>query len=425
VLAGHLAPASSTTEVMLTADSARQLNARVGGHVTWQLYRQPMKNGIPTTASPVPAGRSTYQVAAIVALPPALADQYDNFGMAILPPAATQRYLHGEFEFGWVAFRLKRGGAGIPALQAQLARLTQRLLKQYGVTIGFLVRPLAIVQREAQQGIEPLALALAMLGGLVARATLVLTGQGLALILSRSARDAPALRALGATQAQAALSAACWGGLAILGAMALALGGAVAISPLAPIGPVRRFDPARGFQLDWLVLAGGGFVLLVLLAVLLGLLAWRPVAPARQVQPVGVSAVVTAARRSGLPAPVVTGLAYALERRAGRTRAPVRATLAGSVAAVTALVAALVFSASLTGLVSHPNRYGWNWSVLVQSQGGWGTWRPQVMSDLVRNQPGVTGWSEFGFGQLPVAGPGRPSQIRSASSRHRLSRPLS
>ena len=63
---------------------------------------------------------------------------------------------------------------------------------------------------------------------------------------------------------------------------------------------------------------------------------------------------------------------YALERGYGRQRAPVRATLAGSVVAVTALAVSLVFSASLSGLASHPVRYGWNWTTLVQSQGGWG-----------------------------------------------------
>ena len=67
------------------------------------------------------------------------------------------------------------------------------------------------------------------------------------------------------------------------------------------------------------------------------------------------------------------------------------------------MVAALVFSASLGGLVSHPERYGWNWTLLIQSQGGWGAWSPAAMSGLVSHQPGVTGWSEFGFGQLQIS----------------------
>ena len=91
-------------------------------------------------------------------------------------------------------------------------------------------------------------------------------------------------------------------------------------------------------------------------------------------------------------------------------RAPVRTSLAGSVAAIAAVVAALVFSASLGGLVSHPEEYGWNWTLLIQSQGGWGAWTPAAMNSLVSHQPGVTGWSEFGFSQLPIARaePGAP-----------------
>jgi len=66
-------------------------------------------------------------------------------------------------------------------------------------------------------------------------------------------------------------------------------------------------------------------------------------------------------------------------------------------------VAALVFSASLGGLVSHPEQYGWNWTLLIQSQGGWGGWAPGAMTGLVSRQPGVIGWSEFGFSQLPMS----------------------
>ena len=78
-----------------------------------------------------------------------------------------------------------------------------------------------------------------------------------------------------------------------------------------------------------------------------------------------------AASRAGLPVAAVAGIGHALERGSGRPRAPVRATLIGSAVAVTALVAALVFGASLTGLVTHPPRYGWNWTLLIEAQGGW------------------------------------------------------
>jgi fatty acid desaturase len=79
--------------------------------------------------------------------------------------------------------------------------------------------------------------------------------------------------------------------------------------------------------------------------------------------------LITASRRSGLPITALIGMRYALERGYGRQRAPVRATLAGSVAAVTALAVSVVFSSSLSGLVSHPARYGWNWATLIPAAG--------------------------------------------------------
>jgi predicted lysophospholipase L1 biosynthesis ABC-type transport system permease subunit len=103
-------------------------------------------------------------------------------------------------------------------------------------------------------------------------------------------------------------------------------------------------------------------------------------------------------------------------RRGGVTGGAVRraGTLGGAVIAVAAMAAAVVFGASLTGLVSHPARYGWNWDVLVQAEGSYGNFinhkdpivnlTHDAMIPLVSGQTAVAGWSEFGFGQLPVDG---------------------
>jgi predicted lysophospholipase L1 biosynthesis ABC-type transport system permease subunit len=92
----------------------------------------------------------------------------------------------------------------------------------------------------------------------------------------------------------------------------------------------------------------------------------------------------------------------ALEPGSGRQAVPVRATLLGSIAAVTAVIAAAVFGASLTGLVTHPVRYGWNWQILIQAEGGYGNFTPGVMNRLVGGQPTVAAWSSFGFSQLTI-----------------------
>jgi len=49
----------------------------------------------------------------------------------------------------------------------------------------------------------------------------------------------------------------------------------------------------------------------------------------------------------------------------------VTATLADAAVAVLAVTAAAVFGASLDGLVTHPPRYGWNWTMLMDTEGGY------------------------------------------------------
>jgi FtsX-like permease family len=61
-----------------------------------------------------------------------------------------------------------------------------------------------------------------------------------------------------------------------------------------------------------------------------------------------------------------------------------------------------VFGASLNGLVTHPVRYGWSWTLLMDTDGGYGSWPAAQMEKLVSGQPGVTGWSTFAFTQLSI-----------------------
>jgi hypothetical protein len=398
VLAGKLPPASSTSEVILTPQLAARFGLTVGDRMTWQFYRMTAQG------AHIPATQTTFTVAAIADVSPALVDDFDNVETAILPTAATARYLHGEWSFGWAALRLREGDAGVHELGVQLKKLEAAALHQRHFPFIFTIRRLAVVQHEAQQAIEPQAVALAVLGGLALIALLALMTQGLAQLLARSAADAPALRGMGASRAAAAIATAAWGAVAVAGAVLISVGGAIAVSPLAPVGPVRLFDPVKGFQADWPVLGGGAAILLILLTAALAQLAWRAVRRDSELPAARPSALVGAATRAGLPVTVIAGIRHALERGSGRLRAPVRATLTGSVVAVTALVAAVVFGASLTGLVSHPAEFGWNWNLLIQSQGGWGSWPPGALDKTFAGQPGVTGWSELGFAQVGIRG---------------------
>jgi hypothetical protein len=419
VLAGKLPPPTSTGELMMTQSMAgafarQHITLTVGDHISWQFYKETLgANGLPTGVVALAGPPVSFRIAAIVAMSPALTDEVDDVPTAILPPAATARFVptrpvtYVEWGYGWAMLRLHGGDGGVPALRAWLNKYAAEASSKYQFPIAFVIRRLSIVQHEAQQGIEPEALALAVLGGLAVLALLVLMVQGLAQLLGRTAAGALTMRSLGAGRATAAAAAGGWAAVAVLGAVLLSVAGAVAISPLGPVGPVREYDPVRGVQADWLVLGAGGAALLVILLALLAWMAWQAVRQARELPASSASALAGAASRIGLPVTAVTGVRHALDRGTGSLRAPVRATIAGSVVAVTALVAALGFSASLTGLTTHPARYGWNWTVLIQSEGGWGTFgygRYDPLPKLVAGQPGVTGWSEMGFGQLVIHG---------------------
>jgi hypothetical protein len=405
VLSGRVPPLGSTSDVMLTPGVARLLGAHIGGTVTYAFRR--------VNAGGVPTGRQmtrSYRLAAIVDVPPALVDQSDQAEGSILPAGATRQLL-AYYLYAWVGLRLDTGTAGIPALQHRLAGLASTLQEQASrrthQKISGLSLPVNrpdVVHGQVQEAIRPEGIALGVFAAAAVLAMLVLVGLGMTQMISRSAPDISVIRALGATRAQAALAAGLPAVAPVIGGAILAVAGAVAVSPLAPVGPVRRFDPSRGIHADWLVLGAGTFLLAVMLLGLLATLAARSVRTPESKSAVRPSAIARTAAATGLPLSVVVGSRNALEQGSGVRSVPVRSTLLGSITAVAAVVIAVVFGASLTGLISHPARYGWNWDVVIQAEGGYGSFSPGLMNRLIQREPKVAGWSEFAFGQLAVDG---------------------
>ncbi|MGH3163184.1 MAG: hypothetical protein ACRDOC_14975, partial [Streptosporangiaceae bacterium] len=292
VLAGRLPPQGSTSTVVLTPAIAKAFGTGVGGTVSYRFQ--------PVGPEQQPAGKRfirSFRVAAIVEVPPALVDESDEAEGSIFPPGATRQLLP-EYYYAWIGLRLAQGTAGTADLQKDLATLSQDLQRQARQAVhrdvpppSFTVNRTDVIRNRVQQAIRPEAVALSLFGAIAALAMLVLVGQGLAQMISRSAPDTAVLRTLGATRAQAALAAALPGLIAILGGVALAVAGAVAVSPLAPVGPVRQFDPDRGISTDGLVLGGGAAVFCLALLALLAVLAVRSVRPRDSGAGVGSSAV--------------------------------------------------------------------------------------------------------------------------------------
>ncbi len=338
VLAGRLPPQGSTSTVVLTPATAEALGTGVGGTVSYMFQ--------PVDAQRRPGGKPftrSFRVAAIVSVPPALVDESDQEEGSIFPPGATRQLLP-EYFYAWIGLRLARGTAGTADLQKNLATLSQDLQRQVRQAVhrdvpppSFAVNRTDVIRNKVQQAIRPEAVALSLFGAIAALAMLVLVGQGLAQVISRSAPDTAVLRALGATRGQAALAAALPGVIAVLGGVALAVAGAVAASPLAPVGPVRQYDPDHGISADGLVLGAGAAMFCLVLLGLLAALAVRSVRPRDSGAGVGSSAVARAAAAAGLPAAAVVGTRNAFEPGSGVRAVPVRLALLGSVAAVTAV----------------------------------------------------------------------------------------
>ncbi|MGI9032912.1 MAG: ABC transporter permease [Acidimicrobiales bacterium] len=121
------------------------------------------------------------------------------------------------------------------------------------------------------------------------------------------------------------------------------------------------------------------------------------------------SSTAGAAATAGFPVPAVVGMRIALETGEGRTAAPVGAAMGGAVVAVVALVAALVFGASLGSLVHHPRLYGWAWDATVIDNSGYGNVNAAKAHELLDSEPAVTAWSGVYFGSVEVDGHNVPS----------------
>jgi len=401
VESGRLPSTTSADEIALTPGIATFFGVGVGGIVHYRLYDA-------TAESEVVTGSAAFRVTGIVEAPPALVDQFDEQDGAYVSPAATAKYGR-EVSYSWVGLQLVGGSSGLPSLQNSLTQLSARI--GHGYT--FAVRKLDTVHHYAQEAVRPQAIALAVFGALAALALLVLVGQGLAQWLQRSADTLRTLRAFGVRPRDAAVAYALGPAVAVFAGLVLAMVGAVALSPLAPLEPVRQFDPVRGAQFDTTVLLGSALILGLTLVGILTRMSWRQARPPEETRvppPSGVTRAVAA-----LPNVVATGIRFALEPAPGRRRSAVRANLTGSVVAVLAVVMATVFGTSLGGLVSHPERYGWNWDVLIQDQGGYGSFltspNPAAfhagdgdLDHLMDSEHGVTGWSTFGFAQLLIDG---------------------
>ena len=175
------------------------------------------------------------------------------------------------------------------------------------------------------------------------------------------------------------------------------LGGLVVsflLSPLTPVGEARLAESSRGFTFDPFVAAIGALGVLVLL-VGLGLLAdlrttrTESSGTTRVARP---SRVVGLLAGAGAPPSLLIGVRRAVERGAGRDAVPVGSAMLGSILAVTALCATVVFGASLTHLTTTPALYGQPFDVSLSLNGSPAVPTPMLTHlERMRGITGITG----------------------------------
>ncbi|HEX9410231.1 MAG TPA: FtsX-like permease family protein, partial [Actinomycetota bacterium] len=252
-----------------------------------------------------------------------------------------------------VAVRLRQGLKDLPAFRQALLGISE----QPGALEIISQDDLA---GDVDRSIHYQAVALWLLAGLAGVAMVLIFSQTLARQIHLETDEYPVLRALGMSRGQLWLVAMARA--VAIGAVggAIAVGVAILLSPLTPIGLARIAEPRPGFWVDGWALAPGAGAVLAAVVILAVLPAWRTVrlasvasgasTPLGDVYPSFVAGTIS---RAGAPATMVMGVRMALEPGRGRTAVPVRTTLLGVTIAVSVMVGAFGFAASLDRLLAN------------------------------------------------------------------------
>jgi hypothetical protein len=271
---------------------------------------------------------------------------------------------------------------------------------------GVFVTDLTSQISATERAIRPQAVALAAFAALAGLILLVVVSQLLSRQLVLDSVDYPVLRALGMTPGQLlALSLARTAVVTAAGGL-LAIIVAVSASPLTPIGAARVAEPDPGFAFDVAILGPGLALILILPLALILPAAWRATAMSTRF---GQSAAwpqysshTASVLSAGGSVTRSIGIRMALQPGEGRTAVPVRSAQIGTVIAVAATVAALVFSASFLHLLGTPAQYGQNWQQELDL--GFGGIDKQLVGKIAALQPGLTGYAAGDYGQISVNG---------------------
>ncbi|MEO6317473.1 MAG: FtsX-like permease family protein [Acidimicrobiales bacterium] len=389
---GRLPRSDRVDEVLINEIAASYSDLGVGDDLTLQA-RGGFGEGNPLDA-PILAEEPVVVVGIGLFPTEVLSDDFDRSPRILATPALTELYREDLGSYLWQGLRLSPGTD------------VDRVIADYASLVG--EDNAIIVQRTDQQAtsvqraIRPVVTGLGVFGlaALVAALTLgTLAGLRLS---GQSTSDAATLRALGLRPSARAIAlgapAVSASAIGALGAMLLA----TALSPLAPIGGVRDIEPNRGVDLDVTMVVGGGVALGAALA-LVAVFGARVASHLPEASSRRRVRVVSALAAAGAPPASVVGAHQALGENARSTGVPARSTIAACAVSVIAIVIALVFGASVRGLLDDTARYGWASDMAVSFGGGYESVDPDGAAALA-DDPAVDAVAVGAYGQLALGG---------------------
>ena len=361
ILQGRRADPNKLDEVVLTTFEAQRLGAKVNSTLTLAFPKSTLSVrvvGIGIMAGAVDPSAGGYTP------------------LALMTPAFFRAHTDpSEHQGPTLAVTIRGGLAGIPKLQAEIDQLNAQINRSdQGRLKGDLNSTISSIPQSASVRRTAVfqTVGLLLFGGLALLTVLAIFIQLLARQIFLESDEQDALRALGMSQNQLFGLALLRVAAVAIGASALAVVIAVVASPIFPIGFMHQLELSPGFRFDGLVLFGGAGVTVVLV-VLAGLYpAWGASnVGARQREAENrTTKTANALAGASFPPSAVAGVRMALEPGHGRNAIPVRTTIAGTVLALTALVASLTFGASLQFLVATPSLSGWNFDLIAPGDAG-------------------------------------------------------
>jgi FtsX-like permease family len=311
-------------------------------------------------------------------------------------PAFWRAHRAEALSFPEAAVRLRPGTANLLAVERVLTGLAGH--EQFAAT-----DTLAAQAANTERSIHLQAVALWLLAGLLGVIGVLTVGQLLARLSVAEALGYGTLRALGLNRGQLLViglsRAAVLGTAAAGGAIVLA----VALSPLLPVGLAALAEPHPGLDADGPVLALAAVATVVVTVAAAAPSAWRAArVHGPQAGGAGRREPLLSLAISGGSAPRIIGVQLALRPGSGPSALPVRSTIAGAVAGLAGLAAALTLTASLGHLLATPSLYGVTFDAVAGSANG----APlTAVTRLTTSDPDVAAWSEgFSDGVLQIGG---------------------